>query len=233
MLLALIFAPSFAMADAKEKLIATIKTNYEKGEKKAAALRSELELMKAGRVSRGLDEPFTRLELPNGKVRYGYRSPKDKSDLISRIENQINAATTRDRLLPVLSMRGNVGDVGRLPGPKDLERDEQGRLPAHSFKVRQVVAADAALVAWQTYYITTETPSSLPDHETVIWLGIETSNLADGEVISIPGIWEVIGNRTYTTAIGGSKTVYEYRRVNDKGVWEEALADKPAIPIGK
>ena len=53
----------------------------------------------------------------------------------------------------------------------------------------------------------------------IVWLeGISTRNLADDEAVAVNDdeIFVVTGNRTYTTVVGGSKTVMELHRLTEE-----------------
>lgn len=96
-----------------------------------------------------------------------------------------------------------VGKIGRL-------RESVGHTPreqdGQSFRVEQVIGPRECVA-------TLKRNGTGSERET-IWLEEPTGGMVDGKTYATQdAIYEVVGTKTYTTAIGGSKTVFHLRRV--------------------
>ena len=83
-----------------------------------------------------------------------------------------------------------------------LSKGDCGRLP-YQLKVKQVVDEDTALAEWRK-------------SEEWIWVaGIDTSEMTDSSKVILHQLFVARGTRTYQTALGGSKTVWEFSPFGD------------------
>ena len=84
-----------------------------------------------------------------------------------------------------------IGAIGRISASMF------GRQPIH--KVTQVIDGQNMLIkstGWARPWLD-------------FWVkGVLTKDIVDGETLTIPGVFEITGTRTYETVLGGSKTVF-------------------------
>lgn len=90
-------------------------------------------------------------------------------------------------------IRWEIGSVGHWGEPQFDSRGHPG--PESYIQVKQILGPKEAIVG--VYGVD-------------VWLsGLSTQNWTDDAVIDLPGVFKVVGNKTYATALGGSRTVWQ------------------------
>ena len=121
--------------------------------------------------------------------RFLFRSVQDRDAHVRYLESELERPT-----LPSLMTRPSpvVGQIGNLAQP------------GTTYEVIQVVGGTDAIVRAET-----DRPGTLNDPEWTFWIhgGIIGQFRDDRRYKSIPGTWQVTGRKSYTTVIGGSRTV--------------------------
>lgn len=148
-----------------------------------------------------------------------YPSAKVKKEKVAELEAAIQSKRAKlDGIksgkvfhLPLLGRPLGVGDCGIIIGQLEVaqvldEKSFRGEVALYPKVLDGTVPLELA-----------QTP--------VIVEGFPTAELADGQVIDVPGVWYCSKNKTYETVIGGTKTVLVLEAVQIEDL-KKFLADK-------
>jgi hypothetical protein len=130
------------------------------------------------------------------------RDRKERAALGNRLKELRAGKDIAPKLFPRQLKKGAIGEwVGGYANRKDG--------PGHyHFEVVQVIDGSNALVESTNSHPTNEAGHAVFSPATLFWVtGDDFSNVADGGFVALKGLYEVVGTKTYDTALG-TKTVW-------------------------
>lgn len=172
--------------------------------KRLDVMRRELATAKAAKIAPPGGLYASAKNAPKGKT---FSSPMEKHRAVTALG--IERETLEDERAALLQrrwdpdahygpplagpeIRWETGSVGHLGEPRFPERGRPG--PEAYIQVKQIIGAKESIVC--VYGVDA-------------WLsGVSTGNWIDNAVVQLPGVFRVLGNKTYTTALGGSRTIW-------------------------
>lgn len=156
-------------------------------------------------------------------IKFSFRTKEDREQAIAEWERKTTDEALAAKAAPPLLIKNamGVGDFGYLPDHV-LDTDE-GQC-SWQFKVQQVVDESNMLVKVTRYSHTAR--SEIGDY--LIWVVGRYRDVVDGQSVTFPGVFIVSGTKQYTTAIGGSKTVYMLESFDIAPIVERLKAEAAA-----
>jgi hypothetical protein len=155
--------------------------------------------------------------------KFAFRTKEDREQAIAEWERKTTDEALASKAAPPLLIKNamGVGDFGYLP---DHVVDTEDGQRSWQFKVQQVVDERNMLVKVTQY--NHSRGAEVGDY--LIWVVGRYSDVVDGQSVTFPGVFIVSGTKQYTTAIGGSKTVYMLEKFDIAPIVERLKAEAAA-----
>jgi len=160
-------------------------------------------------------------------VKFAFRTKEDREKAVEEwIAKNTDEALASKAAPPLLiSNAMDIGDFGYLP---DHTVPLNGAENSWQFKVQQVVDERNMLVKVTRFNHASRSEAG----DYLVWVVGKYSGVVDGQTVTFNEVFRVTGTKQYTTAIGGSKTVFMLERFDIAPIVErlkaEAVANKPA-----
>lgn len=164
-------------------------------------------------------------------LKFAFRTKEDRDRAIETFKkNTSDEALAAEAAPPLLiSNIMDIGDFGYIPSHAVLF---DGALNFWRCKVQQVIDERNMLVKVTRHDATYTTAREAGSY--LIWVVGKYSGVIDGQNVTLKSVFRVTGTKQYTTAIGGSKTVFMLEPFDIAPIVErlkaEAAANKPAEP---
>ena len=137
-----------------------------------------------------------------------YPSKEIKAEEVAKAEAELGKIDTKLQLMK----KGELWDYGVLETP--LKIGGFGRLQLGRANVFQVI--DSNHVILKSGYTSQTIPRTFD--EFLVMAHFDTKGLTDGAGVDLPEVFEIFGTTTYSTAIGGSNTIFEIRPLDTKPI---------------
>lgn len=216
-----------AFAD-DSKVEAILRERLELIEQAKVESEAMMEAMRKGSIRPRQKEPSAMGRV--GKVfKFAFRSKEDREKAIEEWTRKTSDEALAAKAAPPLLIRNamGTGDFGYLPDHV-VELGEERN--SWQFKVQQVIDERNMLV--KVTQFSHSRGREVGDY--LVWITGRFGDLVDGQSVAFSGVFIVSGTKQYTTAIGGSKTVYMLERFDIAPIVErlkaEAASKKTVIP---
>lgn len=153
-----------------------------------------------------------------------FRNPAERKKLSTAWHERLKTAEERlskmqadeSLRLPILPAQFVPGAIGMLAGPVSVAQIEDGS----TMMVTGAAGAEPRFSIEQPTW--PEDPPFMDfkvgDEYRVFLEGVDTSELSDDEVVQRDELFEVVGNRSYTDALGAKRTIFVLRAIDATGL---------------